>query len=751
MILQVLIFSLISPILLISYGTYTDRKIKIKDIKAVIVYLFSVFSCFIYCRLINNLATGYEYFLIVLSITNIFVFFIFPLLSKTFIAKNILLAIFVESVIVVSYSILTYGRVSVHSDTATGSLLANSIIKNKCIFPSSWNYANGDIWVFNLWPECLLPNIFVSSKSLARMIGSLITVYIAIVSIIYFTKTVLKNDSWLISIPVVFVFLIGTGDISIDEKVLGTIMAIPESSDMLLYQCAYTHIIICLVLILTFIYKIIFNEKNNSKKFYLISALLITLLCMGGTRYIAEITIPFFILLIMLNIFYSKTNSKKKLNCIVLLIISSCVGYVIYIWLASWHNMNLRVVNEMVFGSSIEVIFDNVIKAFSNILALFGFYPNVGLMTIQGIMNMVFIFSCFIFIYFVPCLIARKIRKYEEEINYFVLFVFVHFFVFLMVVILLSKMMPHYLLTSVILSIILSSSFIYNYFSKKDNILCYVCICAFCLCSIIQMIGLLQYSNDWTKILKRNVDFENKLIDLGVSKAYSQYWNAYTNEIYSDFKIKTGALYIDTEGRINSNNAVLRPYYWLCEDDVFNDDGNIKTALLLNEEEKESLSDKFSIDESLGVPIDEYFENNLYVYIFDHDIAYDFYNEIDDNIIRPSENLFVEGGVKEHNQIQINPFGCSSGPYIPLKKGEYKININGYNVDLSEISFYSNNYSDRKIIKRKDNISTEVLTYYIDVPCDIPDFEVQIYNPSQEKNIYIYGIEIYPINERIPE
>ena len=89
--------------------------------------------------------TKYEFIFINIAVAFVCEFFAFPVSKKRKIEKSdVLKLICMESVIVAVYSILTYGQTIIHSDTATATLLSESILKHHSFFPRTWNYVNGD-------------------------------------------------------------------------------------------------------------------------------------------------------------------------------------------------------------------------------------------------------------------------------------------------------------------------------------------------------------------------------------------------------------------------------------------------------------------------------------------------------------------------------------------------------------------------------------------------------------------------------
>lgn len=112
---------------------------------------------------------------------------------------------------------------------------------------------------------------------------------------------------------------------------------------------------------------------------------------------------------------------------------------------------------------------------------------------------------------------------------------------------------------------------------------------------------------------QRKKEFNQELISHGLTKGYATYWNAYSNEVYSDLQISFGGVSI-------YENSIT-PFYWLVDSDVYEaEDKN--TFLLLNKEENDMIN--YNLSNICGEPIENFIVQGMYVYVFDHDIVSDF-------------------------------------------------------------------------------------------------------------------------------
>lgn len=194
--------------------------------------------------------------------------------KKESIMMTVLKAFCSSAFITAVYSILTCGRTRICSDTATASILADSQVKHQCLFPETWNYANGDIWVLKQNIPVLFIRNFIEDQSLVRTLASVIIVCVTVAGIIYHSKTIFKDQSYLLSVPLFLVFLYG-------------------SEAMILYQAMYTDQMLWIAFGCSLLY-IIYKKYEAGKwnRFVFLYGMLLILLLTGGIRMMAEQTVP---------------------------------------------------------------------------------------------------------------------------------------------------------------------------------------------------------------------------------------------------------------------------------------------------------------------------------------------------------------------------------------------------------------------------------------------------------------------------
>lgn len=596
--LAFIICSFVTGFFLINEKRYKDKVLQ--SGKVCFITLIPLITLW---KILEDKKTIYEFVLVgveVCAAINLFISFFSKTIEQN--QREILILKFVLTnvLVIVIYSIFTYGRTCISSDTAIASLLAKSQLKHRCYFPKTWYYGNGDIWVLNPNIFVLLTMFFTKDQSLARVVASISLVMVTVISIIYHSQTSLKSKSWLLSIPLFLIFLFG-------------------SEDMILYQAAYTNQMLWIVLCGALVYKIYENyEYKKLNKFLLVYEILLIFLLMGGIRMMAEQTIP--VLIACLSILYMNARVKEKSDQIALakkglymacvILVPSSVGYGIYQWMCSWHNVNNTDSNAIVFIDSLSSALNSFWSTICHFYNCFGFNGNVELISIDGLKNLISIFTCTIVCFIVPVLQGKKIKNESNAIKFFYMFGMIHnSIMFILAVFFGKSAASRYLLSSVFVMIIISCRYISEYWLKTNRLDRYLWIGAFIFSTTIQCTGIIRNSSEWTQLLYVRKEINTKLLEHGLTKGYATYWNAYCNEVYSDFRISFGG--------INLTESGIEPHLWLVDSDVYKKE-DTHTFLLLTSVENDWYIARGQY--FFEKPIDSFIINDMYVHVFDYDI-----------------------------------------------------------------------------------------------------------------------------------
>jgi hypothetical protein len=222
------------------------------------------------------------------------------------------------------------------------------------------------------------------------------------------------------------------------------------------------------------------------------------------------------------------------------------------------------------------------------------------------------------------------------------------------------------------------------------------------------------------------------LEDRGIVKGYASYWNAYTNEIYSDGKIQFGGVSFTTR-KVNN-------YYWLVDEGVFEPvDG--KCCIVFDEEEYEQFgstawrqgtepADVFVVDDVYiyNFYTDSYSPHTMYVFEYDHDIVDAFSNGFHDNRLDIREMYFENVGEIKDDSVEILKDGKTYGPIFQMNAGHYTVKFEGKNLKNS-------------IVEALSDTNQEALSY--DVVKTADDYVIMDLTVSD----YIYDMQLVLRNE----
>lgn len=642
------------------------------------------------------------------------------------------------TIAVACYSILTYGQTDIHSDTATATLLAQSQIRNQSLFPISWNYANGEIWGLSINIFTMPFTLLLYNQTLARMLGSVALVLVTVLCMYFHCKKVFKNTSWIISVPVFLVFLMG-------EK------------DVILYQAAYDMIMVWITLCTALSYQAVFCEKKKGWFVMYIAASF--LFSIGGIRFWAEVVIPLwaaYMIVIYINICKKEHIEwmlvTKKLFFITSIIVTPAMaGYGVYKWLCTTHNVNKTVRNSIMFEQSLENCANNIKQSFINIFANFGYSGNEKLLSIQGISNIVLIIMCIIIFFIVPILQWKRLNEEKEEVLFFFIYGAVHNGIMIVLSVLFGKAMEvRYLLTAIFVTIIISARYIWVYWIHAINMKKVIWSGLFVIAVVVQCSTLSCKSVGWRQRVDEKKRFCQELVDQGLSKGYATYWNAYSNEIYSDMQLKFRGVYIEGGAMTWSTyltpkfgsvyigeSPCLTPYSWLVDSKTYTVE-DLKTFLLLSEEENTLMRDK--LEYFLGKPIDRFCLYNMYVYVYDHDISIDFSNGIADGILKPLELTGNDNTKITREQVVIEQDGLVYGSNISMKKGSYTISFRGEGLNIAECDIYSS--ESEAFAWSKLEQSNNCIVVQLELEKDIQDIEFRLFQDAENQVVILHEIDI---------
>lgn len=648
------------------------------------------------------------------------------------------------------YSIMTYGISHITSDFATSYLLSKSIVENGSLFPLSWNSANGEIW-FLSGPLLAFPfNILMANKPLARMIGSVLAVAITSFGMIWFSKHIYKDSSYLLSIPLFVLFV--SGDIAVDAN---------------LYQVANTLLMFWIVVCPGFLFYIYHGlqkkvSKNNWVRIVLFVIIMVSLL-IGGSRYLAEQTLPLILTVLAVTYFQLKKEkvgavdpgieAKKevallKKNCLnalistIIIMLPSALGYGISQWLNLSRNLNETNTKELNFAESVSDLFSNGLHAIQNLYIDFGFDGSVSVTSISGLHNIISIIVCTLICIIIPILAYRHFDAETEEGKFYLIYAFWHNLILLTVIICCGKLHERWILTVILVDIIISARYIYRNWILAKDLSRFFWTCSFVLAAFIEMLYMIERSDGWKEQYTNERNVAEQLLERGLTKGYASFWNAFSTEVYSDGQIEFAEAHIN-EGKIVSS-------YWLVDNSRFEIiDG--PTFLMLSEDEYETFGESilgtFGEEKEMFIIEDAYMYaesnsgngfdyTNLYVMVFDYDIGSNILNGIHDGIITPNELFFNWYGTRlEDGSFVLSKDGIVQGPYSDIDSGEYLVTFEGANLAAATIGVRTSENEDNLLYLEGIGNTESSVTCKLYVSKRVENAEFIVVNSTDEEVI----------------
>ncbi len=507
---------------------------------------------------------------------------------------------------VAAYSTLTYGQANIHGDTAIATLLARAELKYHSLMPRSWAYANGDIWLLDTQLATLPFTLILKNQPLARMLGTLVMMIAGAIGLYLLDRHLLHSSSYMISIPVLFVFFFGGN------------YTLMWGNDHILYQASYTCwlFLIPVMLILTF-----GVLTGNKDKKLIILYLVFGIICYArGVRSAAELMIPVVLAFILHEMLKDSRLlsfiKKDRLIRLCLLLVPMVTGLILYKIICMTHIVNISSTSSAVFVSELDEIFTNFTKVLSNLFNIFGYNRGVSAASIEGLANLVSIICCLLFVFILPALQAMKLKDESEGVRFFYAFAMIHNMEMLIATVCFSgKTSPSHILTFVIMSVMVSSHYVMKYWmSSKElgNIFGLLFICA----SLIMTAQLGMHCRGWSGQLKEKRSTADALIEHGLQDhmGYGTFWNIYPLSIYSDLKLDVAAIG-------HSDLAVgLTPHDNLVDINKYSPSQDKAGAyILLNYNENQEIGGE--LEAVIGECSDKFNIGENYIYVWDHDIC----------------------------------------------------------------------------------------------------------------------------------
>ena len=615
------------------------------------------------------------------------------------------------------YSALTLGQAVITADGATSVLLPHSQVANGSLFPKQWNYANGDIWALCIGTFTTPFTLVLTNQPLARALGSVACFLSAAAGIWYLSKRIFKNNAWMLILPMFAVFFNST-----------------EIRYQILYEAGYTMLMtlmtVCPALLLLY-------QRGGEKRYAVLFGILAFLSALGGTRYLAEQTLPLVCGFLLVYFFHegSEKNAlcwpdRRTVSALLWMVIPTLIGFSVYKWLCSWHNMNNTVNNAMVFVQTLEdEVWNNALTFFMNYIRDLGYSPLFPMISLYGFQNFVTLTFAFLIGFLIPVLQARRFRQESREIQIMLAFALVHNLIMFFMVTFCGLTFSRYTITSICVSMIVSGRYVYEYWLKGKSIVSRCLSALFIAASLLECVVIVISGMGWAETLAVKRGLQDELETRGVGKAYAAYWNAYDKEVYSDGQIRYGA--------VNIRESEVSPFLWLVDNNVFTP-AEGRSAILLTEEENSRLSgmraalfgreaDMLEAEQPENATLRA---EHLYIYVYDHDIAADFTRGAADGVLRAAELSGSVNSALEDGAWALWGEGTVTGSGVVLPAGSYRITWEGSG--LSEMDGILRSAADPDAVRTADAAREEnALSVELTLDRDVNDLEVILSYPPE--------------------
>lgn len=501
---------------------------------------------------------------------------------------------------VAGYSTMTYGQANIHGDAAIATMLARAEVAHRTLLPKTWCYANGDIWILDTQLAVLPFTLLMKDQAAARMLGTLVMIVIGIAGMYLLDRYLLKRDAYLVSLPVILVFMFG-GD-----------GALGWGNGHINYQASYTCWLFFIPVFCILVYHL-FILETKSKALMAIYFVLASACIARGVRAIAEIMIPLFIAYSTYMVSKYGDMEIKKWRKWLLFLAPMLLGCLLYKIICITHTVNTSVTSGTVFTDSLYSVFFNAKEVLINMFKVFGYNEGAPLASIGGAANMVSITCCLLLVFCIPFLELRHLGDEDDGVRFFIIFCTAHNAEMAASTILFDKISQSHILTFVIVSIMMSSVYVMRYWIGNKRY-AFVYGGLFLTASLIMAAQLGYASRGWQGRIEERRATAEVMLEHGLkgSKGYGSFWNIYPLGIYSDLSFDVAAIG-------NSDIGIaLTPHLNLVDTDKFIP-AQSKSFLLLDYNENQELGG--DLEEIFGECMDKFNVGENYIYVWDYDVA----------------------------------------------------------------------------------------------------------------------------------
>jgi hypothetical protein len=560
--------------------------------------------------------------------------------------------------------LFTGGLTRIHSDSAGPLNLALEMIRTGEIFPDGWTGSTG---VFTFQYPIWFFLQFVSDYLVAKAFAQTLWTIIFIISIIFASKKLLNNSSWIVALPLLL-----------------TLFSVDLQYDMLYVQCAYTATIFMTLYTIGFLGWALpdFQTWEVKKKRFLFTCCFLFASCALGIIIIEALLLPMLGSIVILYVSEYKDYKNlltlpylKRITFLLLtILVIGGIGYFCSLQLEKLLGV-IGNPSASTLAVSIEQITNNILMVVQGILFYIGFPMSVSLFSINGILSIirlvVFVAISIVF----PVLAYKSYSTETRNTQFFLCFTLIHVIETLIIVTMTCMVdytgVSRYLLTSIVLLNMVSANYIYTHYFKEENLMSFLYSVGISVVTVVMMFPAVKSISWYQPELDSMRGLTAYLQEQGLSYGYSSFWNAGINTALSNGKVQVNGVLVD------SNQ--VHPYYWLSSKDWYEPEFHQGDSfLLLSSSEVEEYAPTGYSNTRLGEPDKLLNYGDFTILVYDHNIAENNFGGILDgskNYIPDSMVVSDPTMVQEDQTIQIGSGQLMYGPYIDLDEGNYELTV----------------------------------------------------------------------------
>lgn len=546
-----------------------------------------------------------------------------------------------------------------NSDSSAANMLARCMTENGSLFPSGWVYSTSPmVWFLNI-PIAFL-SLFMSDQLLMRSISVLLFVVIAVVSIVFLSRRVLKNNAYLYIMPLMMC--------SISN----------DYNEMVFAQAAYLPSIFIICFSIAFFLDGVDEDFHiTNKKSFVVFILLIIMFSFYSMNNLQQVVFPILGSIVINYLIkhpsvFEKKNLIKTIITVSLIIIVSLACIVSTKILSSKFIDTSNYLSEITNFNGVDGITGRIDMLVEALLYNMGIEGGVPLFTVDGVTNLVrIVFSAVVFV-ILPILSLAKFKKFSSAERFIVIFHFVSLAEVLIIGLFCA--IPHYmslaryLLPSMFSNFLVAGIFMHR-FIGKTQVSRTVLVISICVSAVLLTLPKFTCLKDYKEEYSKKYAIIDTLEENDLQYGYASFWNAGIYTVASDFKLQINSVILEGHD--------VTPYYWLCDKKYYKEEYHSdKTFLLLQNDEYETYYGNNYMNLVYGVPVDVITTDAYTILVYDYNIAVNNFNG------NPEKNIIPYMSCTDDEAMRLNDGSVSIaqgdilyGPYWNLDAGSYTVEI----------------------------------------------------------------------------